>query len=467
VTQTIEKTRWRYSGALNALSAGERASILRRTAATSSLVREATEAIVRRVRLDGDRALRELARTYDGVELDALEVPLAVRRRALEGIDRPLRSALERAARNIELVHTASPPRTVEVETEPGVIVGRRPDPLQRDGIYAPGGRAAYASSVLMAGIPARVAGVSEIVLCSPPQSDGYPAAVVLAACEIAGVDRVFAVGGAGAIAAMAYGTESVPRVDRIVGPGNAYVAEAKLQVSRDVGIDSPAGPSELLVICDASCDARTIAREVIAQAEHDVNACVVVVCLDDETALSIASAVEQMLPEAPRADIIRAGLAQSGALLIADSIADAIDFANAFAPEHLLLAIGGKREEGSGKRVTGNGEREAGSGKWEADNTYAERVLSRIRNAGCVFLGEQSSVVFGDYITGGNHVLPTGGLARSYSGLGTLDFVRWTSYQRVSRDAAQRLAADTALLATAEGLPAHAAAALGWSGQC
>jgi histidinol dehydrogenase len=465
VTQTIEKTRWRYSGALNVLSADERASILRRTGATSSLVREATEAIVRRVRLDGDRALREMARTYDGVELDSLEVPLAVRRRALEGIDRPLRSALERAARNIELVHAASPPRTVEVETEPGVIVGRRPDPLQRVGIYAPGGRAAYASSVLMAGGPARVAGVSEIVLCSPPQRDGYPAAVVLAACEIAGLDRVFAVGGAGAIAAMAYGTESVPRVDRIVGPGNAYVAEAKIPVSRNVGIDSPAGPSELLVICDASCDARTIAREVIAQAEHDVNACVVVVCLDDDTSLSIASAVEQMLPEAPRADIIRAALAQSGALLIADSIADAVDFANDFAPEHLLLAIGGKREAGSGKRVTGNGE--AGSGKREADNAYAERVLSDIRNTGCVFVGEQSSIVFGDYITGGNHVLPTRGLARSFSGLGTLDFVRWTSYQRVSREAAQRLAADTALLATAEGLPAHAAAALGWSDQC
>jgi histidinol dehydrogenase len=465
VTQTIEKPRWSYAAALSDLSADERASILRRTAATSSLVREATEQIIQRVRTDGDRALREMARTYDGVELDSLEVPLAVRRRALEGIDRPLRSALERAARNIELVHAASLPRTVEVETEPGVIVGRRPDPLQRVGIYSPGGRAAYASSVLMAGTPARVAGVSEIILCSPPQSDGRPAPVVLAACEIAGVDRVFALGGAGAIAAMAYGTESVPRVDRIVGPGNAYVAEAKLQVSRDVGIDSPAGPSELLVTCDASCDARTIAREVIAQAEHDVNACVVVVCLDDDTSLSIASAVEQMLPEAPRADIIRAALAQSGALLIADSIADAVDFANDFAPEHLLLAIGGKREAGSGKRVTGNGE--AGSGKREADNAYAERVLSDIRNTGCVFVGEQSSVVFGDYITGGNHVLPTGGLARSYSGLGTLDFVRWTSYQKVSRNAAQRLAADTALLATAEGLPAHAAAALGWSDQC
>jgi histidinol dehydrogenase len=393
---------------------------------------------VQRVRLGGDGVLRELARTYDNATLDALEVPGAARRRALAEIDPGLRSALERAARNIEAVHSAAPPQTVEVEAEPGVTVGRRPDPLQRVGIYAPGGRAAYASSVLMAGIPARVAGVSEIILCSPPQSDGYPAAVVLAACEIAGVDRVFALGGAGAIAAMAYGTESVPRVDRIVGPGNAYVAEAKLQVSRDVGIDSPAGPSELLVICDASCDARAIAREVVAQAEHDVNACVVVVALDDESALSIADAVAESLAIVSRADIVRGSLERTGALLRADSVAQAVEFATDFAPEHLLLAL-----------------------------VDAERVLPDIRNAGCVFVGEQSSVVFGDYITGGNHVLPTGGLARSYSGLGPLDFVRWTSYQKVTREAAQRLAIDTAVLADAEGLLAHAGAALAWSVPC
>jgi histidinol dehydrogenase len=273
------------------------------------------------------------------------------------------------------------------------------------------------------------VARVSEIVLCSPPQKDGYPAKVVLAACEIAGVDRVFAIGGAGAIAAMAYGTESVPRVDRIVGPGNAYVAEAKLQVSRDVGIDSPAGPSELLVICDGDADVETIAREVIAQAEHDVNACVVVVALDDETASAVTDAIDSA---GDRGDVVRAAW-RSARCSCAGSIAEAVEFAAEFAPEHLLLAV-----------------------------KDAERVLPDIRNAGCVFVGEQSSVVFGDYITGGNHVLPTGGLARSYSGLGPLDFVRWTSYQKVTRAAARRLSADTAVLAIAEGLPAHAAAALG-----
>jgi histidinol dehydrogenase len=461
--QAIGKARLRYTGALGALSPDERAALVRRTSATDSLVRERTEEIVGRVRSDGDRALREMALSFDEVTLGALEVPKGVRQRALAEIDPVLRSALEHAAWNITLFHSAAPPRAVEIKTEPGVTVGRRPDPLRRVGIYSPGGRAAYASSVLMAGIPAKVARVSEIILCSPPQKDGYPAKVVLAACEIAGVDRVFALGGAGAIAAMAYGTESVPRVDRIVGPGNAYVAEAKLQVSRDVGIDSPAGPSELLVICDGDADVETIAREVVAQAEHDINACVVVVALDDETASAITDAIERNLPSftlgeagrremaradgrradivgavGDRADIVRAALEQRGGVLCAGSIAEAVEFAAEFAPEHLLLAV-----------------------------KNAERVLPDIRNAGCVFVGEQSSVVFGDYITGGNHVLPTGGLARSYSGLGPLDFVRWTSYQKVTRAAARRLSADTAILANAEGLPAHAAAALGWSDQC
>jgi histidinol dehydrogenase len=431
---TSQGLRLRYTGALSALTPDERASLVRRTIASDSRVREQTEEIVRRVRSDGDRALREMAIEFDGVALDSLEVPTRVRRSALAEIDPVLRSALEHAAWNITLFHSAAPPHTVEIATEPGVIVGRRPDPLRRVGMYSPGGRAAYASSVLMAGIPAKVARVSETILCSPPQKDGYPARVVLAACEIAGVDRVFSIGGAGAIAAMAYGTESVPRVDRIVGPGNAYVAEAKLQVSRVVGIDSPAGPSELLVICDSGADVETIAREVIAQAEHDVNACVVVVALDDETASAITDAIERN----PRGDIVRAALEQRGGVLSAGSIAEAVEFAAEFAPEHLLLAV-----------------------------NDAERVLPDIRNAGCVFVGEQSSVVFGDYITGGNHVLPTGGLARSYSGLGPLDFIRWTSYQKVTRAAARRLSADTAILANAEGLPAHAAAALGWSDEC
>ena len=435
MTRTIEKTRVKYSGKLSELSANARASLLQRAGSASELVRIQTAEIVRRVRAEGDAALREMAATFDGVALEEIEVPASIRRRALAELDPQVRSALERAARNVALFHSADLPRSVEIETEPGVTVGRRPDPLQRVGIYSPGGSAAYASSVLMAAVPARVAGVREIILCSPAQADGYPAGIVLAACELAGVDRVFGVGGAGAVAAMAYGTETVPRVDKIVGPGNAYVAEAKLQVSRDVGIDTPAGPSELLVICDDDCDADTIAREVIAQAEHDANASVIVISIGEDAAAKIAAAIDERVPDVVRGDIVRAALGQNGAILSAETIAEAVDFAAEFAPEHLLLAI-----------------------------RNADTVLREIRNAGCVFVGESSSVVFGDYISGGNHVLPTGGLARSYSGLGALDFVRWTSYQRVTPEAAQRFASDTAILANAEGLPAHAEAALGWS---
>ena len=435
MTLAAEKSLFRYASALGDLSAHDRDSLFQRAKPLDSEVRERTRTILRRVRVDGDRALFDMAREYDDVVLESLEVPRDIRQRALASLDRDVRSALERAARNIAAVHSASPPQSVEIETEPGVIVGRRPDPLQRVGIYAPGGRASYASSVLMAAVPARVAGVSEIVLCSPPRADGYPAPVVLAACEIAGVDRVFAVGGAGAIAAMAYGTDTVPRVDKVVGPGNAYVAEAKLLVSRDVGIDSPAGPTELMIICDESCDSETIAREVVAQAEHDVDACVVVISISRDALGAITDAIAQEIAVSPRAEVVRKALEQNGAILSADSVTEAVSFANQFAPEHLLLAVGD-----------------------------AESILPQICNAGSVFIGEQSSVVFGDYITGGNHVLPTGGLARSYSGLGPLDFVRWTYYQKVSRDAARSLSIDAAILADAEGLPGHARAALRWS---
>jgi histidinol dehydrogenase len=429
------KSPFRYAGALGDLSAVERGSLLQRAKQLDNEIRERTANVLRRVRVDGDRALFDMAREYDGVALQSLEVPEDVRRQGLASIRGDVRAALERAARNIAVVHSASPPQSVEVETEPGVIVGRRPDPLQRVGVYAPGGRASYASSVLMSAVPARVAGVPEVIVCSPPRADGYPAPVVLAACEIAGVDRVFAVGGAGAIAAMAYGTDTIPRVDKVVGPGNAYVAEAKLLVSREVGIDSPAGPTELMIICDESSDGETIAREIVAQAEHDVDACVVVISLSRDTIGGISDAITREIALSPRSEVVRTALEQNGAMLAACSAAEAVSFANRFAPEHLLLALGD-----------------------------AENLLPQICNAGSVFIGEQSSVVFGDYITGGNHVLPTGGLARSYSGLGPLDFVRWTYYQKVSRDGARRLSTDAAILAEAEGLPGHARAALRWS---
>jgi histidinol dehydrogenase len=269
----------RWVGACADLTAADRRALFDRTTALDTAVGERTASIVARVRREGDDALRALAHELDGVTLDALEVPRIRWQAALDALAPALRAALERSAENVGRVHRAFRPVPQETESEPGIVIGRRPDPLGRVGVYAPGGRAAYPSSVLMGVVPARVAGVGEIILCSPPAREtGAPSEVVLAAAALAGADRVFALGGAGAIAAMAYGTASVPRVDRIVGPGNAYVAEAKLQVSNVVAIDSPAGPSELLVLCDDSADPVLVAREMLAQAEHDPLAAVIAV---------------------------------------------------------------------------------------------------------------------------------------------------------------------------------------------
>ena len=426
--------RMRFRGPVHALSDADRAQLLDRAPAADDMVRTTSEAIIDVVRREGDAALISLAREYDKVRLKSLEVPRDVWRDALRSLDPSLRAAMERAAANIRAVHAAAVPQRVEIAPEPGVIIGRRPDPLHRVGVYAPGGRAAYPSSVLMGVIPARVAGVAEVMICAPPTSKGQPEPATLAAAELSGADRVFAVGGAGAIAAMAYGTASIPRVDRIVGPGNAYVAQAKLLVSNVVGIDAPAGPSELLIVADDSADPTHLAAEMLAQAEHDPEAVVALVATDETLGSKVLDAIEKLLPVQGRRTIIERAFAERGAILTVASLRDALTFANLFAPEHLLLAT-----------------------------RDADTLLGDVRSTGTVFVGETSSVTFGDYITGANHVLPTGGLARSYSGLSTADFVRWTTYQRVDRDAAARLAQDVAVFAEAEHLPAHAAAARAW----
>lgn len=426
----------KLTGALSSLTDIEKDFLFNRSTSSDEEVRRTTSEIIKGVMNHGDLALLQLASSLDGVSLLAIEVPREACREALGQLDGDLRKAMERSIRNIETVQSAALPVAHETQSEPGLLIGRRPDPLDRVGVYAPGGRAAYPSSVLMGAVPARVAGVREVVLCSPPGPDGLPSAVVLAAAELAGVDRVFALGGAGAVAAMAYGTETVPRVDRIVGPGNAYVAEAKLQVAGAVAIDSPAGPSELLVIADASADPSIIAREVMAQAEHDPRAVVVTVAVGEgRVAERLLEAIMNAVPNQSRRDIVAESLSSRGAVLEAADMDEAIAFANAFAPEHLLLAT--------------------------AD---ARTVLPRLRNAGTIFVGETSSVAFGDYMSGANHVLPTGGLARSYSGLSVLDFIRWTTYQIIDAEAARRLAGDVATFADAEGLFAHAASARQWS---
>jgi histidinol dehydrogenase len=285
-----------------------------------------------------------------------------------------------------------------------------------------------------MGAVPARIAGVGEVILCCPPGPDGRPAEVVLAAAALACVDRVFALGGAGAIAALAYGTASVPRVGRIVGPGNAFVAEAKRQLSALVAIDSPAGPSELLAILDGAADVEAVAREMLAQAEHAPDTSVVALCLDAATADGLSRTLERTARESPRRDVIRSALGSRGAVLVVDTLSGALDFAASWAPEHLLLAV--------------------------AD---AEEAAIRVRHAGTVLLHETTSGAFADYCTGANHVLPTAGLARSYSGLSTLDFIRWTTLQRVTRAGAAALARDVSTLADSEGLFSHAAAARAW----
>jgi histidinol dehydrogenase len=427
--------RLRFRGPIASLTADDRRTLFERATSTDENIRRRSADIIKRVRQEGDTALFKMAEQFDGVRLESLEVPRAHFRRAIDAVEPRLRRAMERAAENIARVHRAFLPQATETQPELGIIVGRRPDPLGRVGVYAPGGRAVYPSSVLMAAVPARVAGVGEVILCSPPSSDtGEPSRVVLAAAALADVDRVFAIGGAGAIAAMAYGTTSVPRADRVVGPGNAYVAEAKLQITGAVAIDAPAGPSELLVIADAAANPATIAREMLAQAEHDPLACTVAVVASEQMAIALEAALADQLKAQPRGVIITESFGDRGALLWSESLDKAIEFANAYASEHLLIAT--------------------------AD---ADAVLGRLRNQGTVFVGETASNAFGDYMTGANHVLPTGGLARSYSGLSVLDFFRWTTYQRVSPDAAARLAEDVGTFAEAEGLPAHAAAARAW----
>jgi histidinol dehydrogenase len=395
-------------------------------------VRDATRGILDRVRAEGDDALRAFAREFDGVDLEALEVPREDWNAALEALDPAVRSGLERASRNIEVFHRAQVPEEVVLEVEPGVRLGRRFVPLTAVGVYAPGGRAAYPSSVLMGAVPARAVGVEEIVVCSPPGPDGQPSQVVMAAAAIAGATRLFAVGGAGAVGAMAFGTDSIPRCDAIVGPGNRWVLEAKRQVAGQVIIDSPAGPSEVLVLSEEGA-ARPdfLASELVAQAEHDPDAAVVFVTTSPSQLAAVRAALEEQVAATPRRDIVETALAAGGALLLATDRDEMLDFGRRYAAEHLSLCTGDPRGD-----------------------------LPRVDTAGTVFLGEESAVAFGDYMTGANHVLPTAGTSRSFSGLSALNFMRSYTWQEISPEGADSLAEPVAVLADAEGLPGHAAAA-------
>jgi len=409
------------------------AALTARDATQDEAVERAVAAILADVRARGDAAVLEYTRRFDRVDAGSVR-DLEVPRRDLEGaaaaLDPALRDALAQAADRIRSYHDRQRAESWSCTDTDGTTLGQRVTPLDRVGLYVPGGKAAYPSSVLMNALPAKVAGVRELVMCVPTP-DGERSALVLAAAAIAGVDRVFAIGGAQAIGALAYGTATVPAVDKIVGPGNAYVAAAKRRVFGVVGIDLIAGPSEILVICDGSVDPDWIAMDLCAQAEHDEAAQAILASPDAGFIDRVAASIDRQLAALPRREVIRASLANRGALILVASLEEACELANRIAPEHLELAV--RDPEG-----------------W----------VDRIRHAGAIFLGRYSAEVLGDYCAGPNHVLPTSRTARFSSPLGVYDFQKRSSIIHVSRDGARSLGKIAAALARGEGLPAHARSA-------
>lgn len=396
-------------------------------------VEAAVRAIVDDVRSRGDDAVVELTNRFDAREVaDAaeLEVPATRISQSLDSIDRTLREAMEVAAARVLAFHEPQKVESWSRAEEDGTVLGQRVVPLERVGIYVPGGRAAYPSSVLMNAIPARVAGVGEVVMTVPAPRGELDPAVLAAAC-LSGVDRIWTIGGAQAVAALAWGTESIPAVDKIVGPGNAWVSTAKRLVFGRVGIDSVAGPSEILVIADGTTPSEWVAADLCAQAEHDEDARAVLVCPVPTYLDAVESELRRMVPRFDRAAIIRASLERTGAFVRVRDLDEAVDVANFLAPEHLELSV---REPSA--------------------------LAERVRHAGAVFLGSHSSEVLGDYCAGPNHVLPTGRSARFSSPLGVYDFQKRMNVIQCSQDAARRLGATAVVLAEAEGLTAHARSA-------
>jgi histidinol dehydrogenase len=395
---------------------------------TTARVDASVAAIIAAVREGGDAALCAYTERFDRVALvpETLAVSGQQVEAALASVPAPLLAALDTAATRITEFHRAQMPIDMQMHDDAGVTMGMRWTPLDSVGIYVPGGKAAYPSSVLMNALPARVAGVSQITMCVPTP-DGVLNPLVLAAAHRAGVTRIFRVGGAQAIAAMAYGTASIPAVDRIVGPGNAYVAEAKRQVFGRVGIDGVAGPSEVVIIADGTNNPRHVAIDLLAQAEHDEVAQSILITNDAEFAQSVAAAVEAELPTLPREKIAGASWRVHGAIILVRDWDEAAVLTNRLAPEHLQLMV-----------------------------EHPKELFGRIRHAGSVFLGRFTPEALGDYIAGPNHVLPTGRTARFASGLSTYDFLKRTTWIDADEDALRRIGPAGALLAEAEGLQAH-----------
>ena len=387
--------------------------------------------IIRDVRKGKDQAVLEYCRRFDRVDLRSLEVTGEEIAEAKKQVTPDFLEILRKVAANIREYHEKQVCTGFEIEKD-GIILGQKVTPIEKVGIYVPGGTAAYPSTVLMDTIPAKIAGCRQIVMVTPPGRDGKVNPAILAAAEVAGVDRIFKVGGAQAVAALAYGTESIPQVDKIVGPGNAFVAEAKKQVFGRVAIDMIAGPSEILIVADAASDPRHIAADMLSQAEHDKLASAVLVTDSAELAKAVQAELEDQIPRLPRAEIARHSIDVNGKIIVAEDLEVAIDVANQLAPEHLELMV---------------------------DDPFA--YLSKIENAGSVFMGRNCPEALGDYFAGPNHTLPTSGTARFSSALSVDDFVKKSQYTYYTKDALSNVARDVAYFARQEGLEAHARSAL------
>ena len=388
--------------------------------------------IISNVRTNGDKALLEYCEKFDKAKLDSLQVTQEEIREAVAAVDPKFLEILRRAAGNIRKFHEQQVRRSFIINDEHGIVMGQKIIPVDRAGLYVPGGTAAYPSTVLMDSIPAKIAGCKEVVMVTPPSADGKINPVILAAASIAGIDKIYKIGGAQAIAALAYGTESVPKVDKIVGPGNAFVAEAKKQVFGAVSIDMIAGPSEILIVADGATNPRHAAADLLSQAEHDKLASAVMVTDSMALAQAVQAEIEQQIPALLRADIARASIDNNGKIIVADTLSKAIDIANEIAPEHLELLV---------------------------DNPFD--YLDNIRHAGSVFMGRNCPEALGDYLAGPNHTLPTSGTAKFSSPLSVDDFVKKTQYTYFTADALANVAEDVAFFAKQEGLTAHARSAV------
>lgn len=394
-------------------------------------VTEAVSAIITDVRQRGDEALRDYTKKFDGANLANLEVSSQELEDAVAAVEPEFLDIIRRAADNIRQFHSKQVRNSFVCERN-GVILGQKVTPIEKVGIYVPGGTAAYPSTVLMDSIPAKIAGCSEIVMVTPPGKDGRIPNAILAAAKIAGIDRIFKMGGAQAVAALAYGTQSVPKVDKIVGPGNAFVAEAKRQVFGMVAIDMIAGPSEILVIADGKSDPSHVAADLLSQAEHDKLASAVLVTDSETLALAVQQQIELQLTQLPRQEIARASIDNNGKIIVTDDLYKAIDVSNEIAPEHLELMV---------------------------DNPFD--YLDRVKNAGSVFMGRYCPESLGDYYAGPNHTLPTSGAARFSSPLSVDDFVKKSQFTYYTKAAFAQCAGDVAYFAAQEGLDAHGKSAM------